>query len=56
MKKIVQLEKFKKEINKFPLETREDVFSLIVRFLNSEQLNKSSFKTFKLDKKTNTGI
>ena len=52
MKKIVQLDKFKKEIMKFPSETRESIFSLIVRFLDGEQLNKSNFKTFKLDKNT----
>jgi phage-related protein len=34
---LVQLEAFKKEIAEFPVETREDIFSLIYRFLNGEQ-------------------
>jgi len=47
---IVQLEAFKKEIAEFPLETREDIFSLIHRFMNGERLNNKDFKTFKIDK------
>jgi phage-related protein len=49
---LVQLEAFKKEIADFPVETREDILSLIVRFLKGEQLNRKDFKTFKLDKNT----
>jgi phage-related protein len=49
-KQIVQLEIFKKEIAAFPLETREDMFSLVARFLNGERLNNKDFKTFKIDK------
>jgi phage-related protein len=49
---IVQLEGFKKEIAKFPIETREDIFSLIYRFMNGERLNNKDFKTFKIDKNT----
>lgn len=51
MKQIIQLEAFKKEISKFPQETKEDLFSLIYRYLNGERLNKKDFKTFKIDKK-----
>ena len=37
MRQIVQLEAFKKEILEFPHETREDIFSLIYRYLNGER-------------------
>ncbi len=47
---VVQLEAFKREINEFPLETREDIFSLVHRFLSGERLNTNDFKTFKIDK------
>lgn len=50
MKRIVQLEGFKKEIVSFPLETREDLFSLIHRFLKNERLNPRDFKTFNINK------
>ena len=50
MKKIVQLEAFRKEIAGFPKETREDLFSLIYRYLNNERLHRSCFKTFWIDK------
>ena len=49
---LVQLEAFKKEIAEFPLETREDILSLIARFLSGESLNRNHFKTFKIDKNT----
>lgn len=49
---LVQLEAFKKEIAEFPTETKEDMLSLVARFLNGEQLNRRDFKTFKLDKNT----
>ncbi|MEQ1877250.1 MAG: type II toxin-antitoxin system RelE/ParE family toxin [Bdellovibrionia bacterium] len=49
---IVQLEAFKREIAEFPVETREDVFSLVHRFLKGERLNSRDFKTFKIDKNT----
>lgn len=49
---IVQMSQFIKEINEFPLETREDIFSLIARFMNGERLNNTQFKTFKIDKNT----
>ena len=49
---LVQLEAFKKEIAGFPLESREDILSLIGRFLKGEQLNRNDFKTFKIDKNT----
>ena len=52
MKQIIQLEAFKKEIAEFPLETREDIFSLIHRFLNQERLIPQHFKTFNIDKNT----
>ena len=50
--KIVQIESFKKEIAEFPAETKEDIFSLIYRFLQGERLNNKDFKTFKIDKST----
>ncbi len=49
---LVQLEVFKKEIAEFPLETREDMLSLIARFLSGEALARNHLKTFKIDKKT----
>jgi phage-related protein len=49
---IVQLVSFRKEIAGFPLETREDIFSLVYRFLKGERLNSKEFKTFKIDKNT----
>ncbi len=49
---LVQLDSFKREILDFPLETREDLFSLIHRFLLKERLNRNDFKTFKIDKRT----
>ncbi len=47
---LVQLDSFKKEIAEFPPESREDLLSLIARFLEGEQLNRNDFKTFKIDK------
>jgi len=52
MKQIVQLKMFRKEINEFPSETREDIFSLIYRYLSGERLNHTDFKTFKIDART----
>jgi phage-related protein len=49
---IVQLDAFKREVAEFPMETREDIFSLIHRFMNGERLNNKDFKTFKIDKNT----
>jgi phage-related protein len=50
--RLVQLDAFIKDIRDFPLETKEDLLSLIHRFLNGESLNRNDFKTFKLDKNT----
>ena len=50
--KLAQLDAFKKELKKFPLEIREDIFVLIDKYLNGERLNTSQFKTFKIDKET----
>lgn len=47
--KLAQLEAFKKEIKKFPLEIKEDIFVLIEKYINGERLNTSQFKTFKID-------
>ncbi len=52
MKQIIQIEAFKKEIAEFPPEAREDIFSLICRYLNGERLNPTDFKTFKIDSRT----
>jgi phage-related protein len=50
--RVYQLEVFKKEITEFPPETREDIFSLIYRFVAGERLHNKDFKTFKIDKNT----
>ncbi|MFM8314541.1 MAG: type II toxin-antitoxin system RelE/ParE family toxin [Deltaproteobacteria bacterium] len=50
MKQIIQLAAFKKEISDFPIESREDIFSLIYRFLSNERLGPGDFKTFNIDK------
>lgn len=50
--RVVQLDAFKREVADFPAETREDLFSLVYRFLNGERLNNKDFKTFKIDKNT----
>ncbi len=50
--KIAQMEAFKKEIKKFPLEIKEDIFSLVNKFINGERLNSTQFKIFKIDKDT----
>ena len=50
--RIRQLEIFRKEIADFPPEAREDIFSLVARFINGERLNNRDFKTFKIDKLT----
>lgn len=50
--KLAQLEVFKKEIAKFPLEAREDIFDLIDRYIGGGRLNTSQLKTFKIDSKT----
>lgn len=49
---IVQLDVFRREIADFPVETREDIFSLVYRFMKGERLNNKDFKTFKIDKNT----
>lgn len=50
--KLAQLEVFKKELKKFPLEIREDIFILVEKYIKGERLNSSQFKTFKIDKDT----
>ena len=50
--KLAQLEAFKKEIKKFPIEIREDIFVLVEKYMNGERLTTSQFKTFKIDKDT----
>ena len=52
MRRIIQLEAFRKEIAEFPLETREDIFSLMHRFLSNERLNSCDFRTFNIDGRT----
>jgi phage-related protein len=47
---IIQLERFKKEIRDFPIETREDIFSLIERFIYGEVLSQKDLKIFRLEK------
>ena len=50
--KLAQLEVFKKEIKRFPVEVREDIFVLVNKFIEGERLSSKHFKTFKLDKDT----
>jgi phage-related protein len=50
--KLSQLEAFKKEIKKFPLEIREDIFVLVDKYMSGDRLTTSQFKTFKIDKDT----
>ena len=47
MRKIIELEPFRKEIEEFPAETREDIFSLIYRYLNGERLNRTVTKNLR---------
>ncbi len=42
--KIVQLEVFKREILEFPAETREDIFSLVTRFMIDKNTKIQEFK------------
>ena len=51
MLRITFLEQFKKDFADFPLSSREDLFSIIKRFVEGEKLNQSSLKIFKIDKK-----
>lgn len=51
MLKVIQLEPFKREIREFPLETREDLYSLIVRFSHGELMSRKDLKIFKIDDK-----
>jgi phage-related protein len=48
---LVELEPFRHEILEFPQETREDLLSLIDRFLKGERLSPREFKIFKIDQK-----
>jgi phage-related protein len=50
MKHIIQLEQFKREIVSFPAQTREDIFSLIYRYLKNERLNSTEFRIFEINK------
>ena len=50
--KLAQLDVFIKEIGKFPLEVREDIFNLIRLYVEGHRLSVKQFKTFKLDKDT----
>ncbi len=49
---LFQLEAFRKELAEFPLDTREEIFLLIMRFLEGQRLSRKDFKTFSIDKKT----
>ncbi len=51
MKK-AQLKAFEKEIGEFPIETKEDIFTLVNRYIKGENLSSNQFKTFKIDKET----
>lgn len=50
MLRITPLEQFKKEIAEFPLSSREDLFSILKRFVEGDKFNQSSLKIFKIDK------
>ena len=45
-----QLDIFKKEIKKFPISVREDIFDLVEKYIEGNRLNVYQFKTFKIDK------
>ena len=45
-----QLDVFKKEIKKFPISVREDMFDLVEKYIEGNRLNVCQFKTFKIDK------
>ena len=49
--RVIQLAPFKKEIKDFPSSTREDLFSLIVRFANDEIMSTNDLKIFKIDER-----
>ena len=48
---IYRTDRFIKEFARFPEGTKEDLLSLIHRYLKGERLPKTMFKTFSLDKK-----
>ncbi len=50
--RIIQLDQFRKEIMEFPVETREDIFSLISRFAQGGTMSRKEFKTFAIDRQT----
>lgn len=50
--KVTQLKTFIKELEEFPKEAIEDIFSIVDRFISGERLNNKEFKTFKIDKNT----
>lgn len=50
MKKLRFTAQFKKEINEFGVEVKEDIFLLVNRYLSGERLPKTQFKTFTLEK------
>jgi phage-related protein len=52
MRQVIQLDAFRREIAEWPPETREDLFSLIDRYLCGERLNRDDFKTFQIDRRT----
>jgi len=46
--KVKYTKQFEKEIKVFDLNTREELFNLIEKWMSGERLNRSQFKTFKL--------
>ncbi len=50
MRAIKYTNQFKKEINGFPQEAKDDIFNLVMDFLEGKRLPKTLFKTFGLQK------
>ena len=50
--KVLKMDSFQKEFNKFPYNIRENIVSIIDKYLDGERLPATEFKTFKIDKDT----
>jgi phage-related protein len=50
MRNIKYINQFKKEINDFPQNAKDDIFKLVMDFLEGKRLPKTLFKTFSLQK------
>ena len=48
--KVLKTNSFQKEFNQFPENIRENIISIIDKYLDGERLPATEFKTFKIDK------